>query len=87
MNARIGTIRPKAINAYIVRRTTRHLDFFFVFAAGPLSGGSGGSLPEELTDGSFGSCGGGTDPDRVTPAAAAAGPTAERAAGVTGGSP
>jgi hypothetical protein len=46
------------------------LDFFFVFAAEPLSGGSGGSLPEELADGSFGSCGGGTDPDRVTPAAA-----------------
>ncbi|MCZ4517339.1 hypothetical protein O4220_02355 [Rhodococcus ruber] len=87
MNAKIGTIRPKAINAYIVRRTTRHLDFFFVFAAGPLSGGSGGSLPEERADGSFGSCGGGTDPDRVTPAAADAGPTAERAAGVTGGSP
>ncbi|KZF09526.1 hypothetical protein A2J03_00400 [Rhodococcus sp. EPR-157] len=46
MNARIGTIRPSAISAYSVRRTVRHLDFFFVFAAEPLSGGSGGSLPE-----------------------------------------
>ncbi|OZD73341.1 hypothetical protein CH272_16930 [Rhodococcus sp. 05-340-1] len=65
-----------------MRRTTRHLDFFFVFAAGPLSGGSGGSLPEERTDGSFGSWGGGTEPDRVTPVGAA-----DRTGGAMGGSP
>ena len=45
---------PSANSASTVLRTVRHLDFFFVFAAVPLSGGSGGSLPDDRGEFSFG---------------------------------